>query len=69
MARKTKREKLVEAAVETAFNKHGNRKQFNILDLGKINAAGTKAAGTEGEIKHDAIEAAVKAACDQYEKK
>lgn len=58
MARKTKEEKRIEAA----FNKVGNRRQFNIFDLNKIHDAGV-AAGKAGED----IEAAVSKACDQYE--
>jgi len=62
MARKTKEEKRIEAAVDAAFSKVGNRRQFNIFDLSKIQAAGV-AAGKAGED----IEAAVSKACDQYE--
>lgn len=62
MARKTKEEKRIEKATEAAFNKVGNRRQFNIMDLGKIHAAGI-AAGKTGQD----IEAAVSAACDQFE--
>ena len=67
--RKSKREKQVEAAVEAAFNKVGKNRQFNMMDLGKINAAGVKAAGTEGDVDVAKIEEAVKLACDQYEVK
>jgi hypothetical protein len=67
--RKTKREKQVEALVETAFLKSGKNRQFNIMDLGKINKAGVNAAGTEGEVNAQAIEDAIKTACDQYEQK
>jgi hypothetical protein len=67
--RKSKREKQVETAVEAAFNRIGKNRQFNIMDLGKINAAGVNAAGTEGDVDVAKIEAAVSAACDQYEVK
>lgn len=61
MARKTKEDKRIEKAVDDAFKKHGNGIQFNMMDLGKISAAGTKA-GQEGKD----IEAAVKEAIEQY---
>lgn len=64
MARQTKQEKQTQAAIEAAFSKHGNCRQFNIMDLGKITGAGKAAAGAGQD-----IEAAVKAACDQYEQK
>lgn len=69
MARLSKRAKQVEKTVEAAFAKFGSNRQFDIMDLGKINAAGVKAAGTEGDIDATAVENAVKAACDQYEQK
>lgn len=62
MARKTKQEKALEAAIEAAFNRHGSNRQFNIMDLSKISAAGRAAAAAGQD-----VEAAVKAACDQYE--
>lgn len=64
MARQTKEEKRIEKAVEAAFNKFGKNRQFNIMDLGKIHAAGEKAAKDGGD-----IEEAVRQACDQYEAK
>lgn len=64
MARKTKEQKRIETAVDAAFNKIGNRRQFNIMDLSKIHDAGI-AAGVAGQD----IEVAVSAACDQYEEK
>lgn len=64
MARKTKEEKRIEDATEAAFNKVGNCRQFNIMDLGKIHDAGMSA----GRAGQD-IEAAVSAACDKYESK
>lgn len=62
--RLTKEEKRIQAAVEAAFKKIGNNRQFGIFDLAKINNAGN-AAGKAGQD----IEAAVSAACDQYEVK
>lgn len=62
MARKTNEEKRIEAAVNAAFYKHGDCRQFSIMDLGKIRNAGI-AAGKAGQD----IDAAVAAACDQYE--
>lgn len=62
MARMTKEEKRIHTAVGVAFNRIGNRRQFNMMDLPKIMDAGM-AAGMNGQD----IEAAVSAACDQYE--
>jgi hypothetical protein len=64
--RKSKREKQVEQAVEAAFKKHGNCREFNMFNLSNITDAGVAAAGTEGEFA-EAVDAAVKAACDKYE--
>jgi len=60
--RLTKAEKQVQAAVEAAFKKHGTNRQFNIFDLAKINNAGNAAAKAGQD-----IDAAVLAACEQYE--
>lgn len=69
MARMTKREKQIEAAVTHAFNKHGTNVQFDIMDLGKISAAGKAAAGNDPKtIDTTAIEQAVEAACHKYAK-
>lgn len=62
--RMTKAEKLIEAAVDAAFKKFGSNRQFNIFDLAKIRNAGNAAAKAGQD-----IEAAVSAACDQYEVK
>ena len=47
MARQTKEEKRIEAAVESAFNRLGNNIQFNIMDLGKIFNDGVAAVRAE----------------------
>ena len=62
MARKKK--DPMAAAVEAAFNKVGNRRQFPMMDLPKIHAAGMDAARAGLD-----VEAAVAAACDRYEHK
>ena len=62
MARKTKEEKRIEKEIEVAFNDHGNSRQFNIMDLNKIHAAGL----TAGKAGQD-IDAAIRSACDIYE--
>lgn len=62
MARKTNEDKRIEAAVDAAFYKHGDGRQFSIMDLGKIRKAGIDAA----QAGHD-IDAAVAVACDKYE--
>lgn len=62
MPRQTKEDKRIEAAVNAAFYKHGNCRQFSIMDLGKIRNAGIEA----GKAGQD-INAAVAAACDEYE--
>jgi hypothetical protein len=62
MARKTKQQKATEAAIDAAFAKYGSNRQYGVFDLSKITAAGQKAA----DLGQD-IEAAVQAACDQYE--
>ena len=61
MARKTKEEKRIDAAVDTAFNTHASGIQFNIMDLGKIHDAGAKAAP-----RIEDIDAAVIAAIQLY---
>jgi len=61
MARKSKEEKRMEAAVSAAFNQHGSNIQFSIMDLPKIHAAGM-AAGRAGQD----IEAAVIEAIGKY---
>ena len=58
MARKTKTEKLIEQQVEAAFQRHGSRVQFNVMDLSKIMNAGHVAARA-GTSVDDAMIAAV----------
>ena len=53
--------KQLESAVESAFKRFGQNRQFNIMDLGTIHRAGMDA-GQAGE----SIEDAIKAAVDQY---
>lgn len=53
-----------ENAAAAAFRKYGQNRQFDIFDLGKITRAGADAALAGGD-----VDAAVKAACDQYERK
>lgn len=64
MARRSKEDVRIERAVDAAFLKVGSNRQFGIFDLSKIMAAGTAAAKAGQD-----IEAAVSAACDQYEHK
>lgn len=64
MARKTKAEKALEARIEAAFQKYGSNRQFNVFNLSKITKAGEDAAS-----RGEDVEAAVSAACDQYEEK
>ncbi len=54
--------KKLDAEVTAAFNKHGNRIQFNIMDLGKISKAGRDAYETGG------LEAMEKAVIDAIAK-
>jgi hypothetical protein len=61
MARQTKEDKRIDKAVEESFKKHSSNMQFNVMDLGKIHAAGVKA-GKEGKD----IDTAVKEAIEQY---
>lgn len=63
--RMTKAEKANEAKVAAAFKKVGSNRQFNIFDLSKIHNAGNDVAKRGGS--QDEIDAAVSAACDQYE--
>jgi len=64
MARRSKEEIRIEREVSAACNKHGQMKQFDIMDLSKISDAG-KAAAKAGA----SIDEAVAAACDKYEVK
>lgn len=68
MQKKIKGKKL-DSAITEMFNKHGNRRQFNVMDLGKISAAGRSAydAAATHEDGLMAADAAVKVACDRYE--
>lgn len=61
--------KKLDGVIEAFFYKHGNCRQFNILDLGKIHRAGVAAyqAAETHELGLVAGEAAVAAACDVYE--
>jgi len=54
--------KKLEAEISRLFYAHGNRRQFNMMDLGKISEAGraANAAGAD-------MEAAMRAAMDKYE--
>lgn len=36
MARKSKQERFIESAIDTAFISHGSNVQFSVMDLGKI---------------------------------
>ena len=63
MARMTKAQKAIENAVDAAYRKLGTGIQVDVFDIGKILDAGRKA----GEAGQD-IEAAVKAALEQYRK-
>jgi putative aminopeptidase FrvX len=62
MARRTKEQKRIDDAVETACNKHAVGRQFDIFSLSKISDAG-KAAAVAGAD----IDAAVLAAAIQYD--
>ena len=65
----TKREKQIDAAVTDAFNKYGNGRQINVMDLSNICDAGKAAAGNDPKtIDTTAIEQAVEAACHKYAK-
>lgn len=68
MQKKIKGKKL-DSAITEMFNKHGNRRQFNVMDLGKISAAGRSAydAAATHEDGLKAADAAVAVACDRYE--
>lgn len=69
MARTTKREKQIEAAITDAFTKYGNSKPIDIMDFDKIFAAGRAAAGDDPKtINITAIEQAVEQACNTYAK-
>lgn len=61
----TRKNKLI----EQLFNQHGNRRQFNVMDLGKISRAAETA--YDAAATHDdglvAADAAMRAACDKYE--
>ena len=61
MARKTKAEKVIDAQVEAAFQRHGSCVQFNVMDLGKIMNAGRDAA-----IAGTSVDDAMVAAVEQY---
>lgn len=60
----TRKNKLI----EQLFNQHGNRRQFNVMDLGKISRAAETA--YDAAATHDdglvAADAAMRAACDKY---
>lgn len=62
MARKSKEEKKIDELVAAAFKTHGDRIEFNIMDLSKISKAGRDAAAGGPE----AIEQAVIAAIAKY---
>ncbi len=66
MARKTKEEKRIEAAVEAAFKRHSPGNPISVFDIGKVMTAGTNAALAGGD--DAAIDTAVKAAFDLYAK-
>lgn len=61
MARKTKEDKRIEAAVDAAFTRHSSNVQFDVFNVGKVLDAG-RTAGKNGQD----IEAAVIAAIQQY---
>lgn len=68
MQKKIKGKKL-DSEITAMFNKHGHRRQYNIMDLGKISAAGRSAydAAATHEDGLMAADAAVAVACDRYE--
>lgn len=61
----TRKNKLI----EQLFNQHGNRRQFNVMDLGKISRAAEAAydASTTHDAGLAAADVAMREACDKYE--
>ncbi len=59
--------KQAEAKANQLFNKHGNYKQFDIMDLGKISRAAENVLMNGGDM--DEAEAALIEAIDIYEVK
>lgn len=62
MAKPSKTEKFLTSQITAFYNKHAQGKVINIMDMGKVTAAG-RAAGPEGL---PAVEAAVIAAIAKY---
>ncbi len=61
MARRTKKQIETDKAVDAAVQTHIQGRQFSVFDLGKISDAGHNAANNGED-----IDAAVKAAAEQY---
>ena len=58
--------KKLDSLIGTFFNKYGSNVEFNIMDLGKIFAAGRIAYEVHGPGSEDLIDLAVKGACEAF---